>query len=207
MPPAKRRSVTNKIDFRSRRRKPKPSYMKISKWHPQVRLLVNWLMILGSAFACLLMLPTRFPGMELLGLGPNWVLIWVVAWSVKRSMFSGAIAGVILGLIQDGMTASYPTHALSLAIVGILTARLKKQRYIEEDFISVALIVFGMAVVAEMVFALQFIGVEGRQLTEIWEEFQRLALTSAILTSLWAPVIYYPLNIWWQNITLLEQKS
>ena len=203
----KRRSATNKIDFRSRRRKPKPSYMKISKWHPQIRVLVNWLMIVSSACACLLMLPTRWPGMELLGLGPNWLLIWVVAWSVKRSMFSGAIAGVILGLIQDGMTASYPTHALSLAIVGIVTARLKKQRYIEEDFISVALIVFGMAVLAETVFALQFIGVEGRQLNEVWIEYQRIALTSAILSSLWAPVVYYPLNLWWQNINLLEQKS
>ncbi|MCL1465958.1 rod shape-determining protein MreD [Argonema galeatum] len=178
------------------------------------------MVIFGSVMLCLLSLPTRLPGMELLGLGPNWLLIWVVAWSVKRSVFSGAIAGLTLGLIQDGMTAPYPTHAISLACVGILTAFLKKQRYVEEDFISVALIVFGMALVAETVFALQFMmafmaktvlalqfmTMSDRNLSEIWTENQRIALTSAILSSLWAPVIYYPLNLWWEKINLLDQS-
>lgn len=152
--------------------------------------------------------------MEILGMGPNWLLIWVVAWSVKRSMFSAASAGVILGLIQDGMTnltpdsmtAPLPSHALSLAIVGILTSRLKKQRYIEEDFISVALIVFGMVVVAEMVFALELASMNVRSWAEIWTDFQSIALASAILSSLWAPVIYYPLNNWWKQINFSEQK-
>ena len=70
-----------------------------------------------SVLLCLLMLPTRFPGMELLGIGPNWVLIWVVSWSVKRSALSGALAGVILGLLQDAMTSLNPSHAVSLGIV------------------------------------------------------------------------------------------
>lgn len=137
--------------------------------------------------------------MELLGLAPNWLLIWVVAWSVKRTPLQGAIAGLALGLIQDGMTAPFPSHAIGLACVGILTARIKKQRYIQEDFISVALIVFGMAVVAETVMALQF-GVMGRKLAEIWIDYQRIALASAILSSLWAPVVYYPLNRWWRRV-------
>jgi len=69
----------------------------------------------------------RLPGIELLGIAPNWLLIWVVVWSVKRTVVQGAIAGLALGLLQDGMTSPHPTHALSLALVGILTARLQKQ--------------------------------------------------------------------------------
>jgi rod shape-determining protein MreD len=183
--------------------------------HPNTRRTFNWGVTVGSVLLCLLILPTRLPGMELLSVGPNWLLIWVVAWSVKRTMFQGAVAGLVLGLIQDGMTSPSPTHALSLAIVGILTARIQKQRYIKEDFISIALIVFGMAVIAETIIAMQFSfqdisgmteGVR-RTLPEIWLYHQRVALSSAILSSLWAPAVYYPLNRWWEQIQDLEQPQ
>ena len=173
--------------------------------HPISRPLVNWGVTVISVLLCLLVLPMRLPGMELAGIGPNWLLIWVVAWSVKRTMFQGALAGLILGLLQDGMTSPSPTHALSLTLIGVLTARLQKQRYIEEDFISVALIVFGMAVLAETVTAIQFSLQGGRSLMEIWTYHQFVALSSAILSSLWAPVVYFPLNRWWERMGLIEQ--
>ncbi|MEH2410438.1 rod shape-determining protein MreD [Nostoc sp.] len=197
----------------SRQTKPKSSELKskfqiqpLYRWHPGIRQLLGWIVTVGSVLLCLLLLPTRLPGMELLGIGPNWLLIWVVAWSVKRPVFSGAFAGIVLGLLQDSMTSPNPTHALSLGIVGILTSLLQKQRFIEEDFISIAVIVFGMAVLAETIFGLQLtlIGDE-RKITDIWTYYQRVALASAILSSLWAPVVYYPLNRWWQRMKSLEQ--
>lgn len=197
----------------SRQTKPKSSELKskfqiqpLARWHPGIRQLLGWIVTGGSVLLCLLLLPTRLPGMELLGIGPNWLLIWVVAWSVKRPVFSGAFAGIVLGLLQDSMTSPNPTHALGLGIVGILTCLLQKQRFIEEDFISIAVIVFGMAVLAETIFGLQLtlIGDE-RKITDIWTYYQRVALASAILSSLWAPVVYYPLNRWWQRMKSLEQ--
>jgi rod shape-determining protein MreD len=159
------------------------------------------------------MLPTRWPGMELLGIGPNWLLIWVVAWSVKRTVWEGAFAGIVLGLLQDSMTSANPTHAVTLGVVGMLTSLIQKQRFIEEDFISIALIVFAMAVVAETIFGLQLTmmsnasgGHSLRKVEDIWTYYQRVALASAILSSLWAPVVYYPLNRWWQQIKFLEQS-
>ncbi|WAL58022.1 rod shape-determining protein MreD [Thermocoleostomius sinensis] len=186
-----------------------------SQSHPLALRALNWAVTVGSVLLCLLLLPTRLPGMELLAVGPNWLLIWVVAWSVKRMAFQGALAGLVLGFIQDGMTSPTPTHALSLAIVGILTARIQKQRYIREDFISIALIVFGMAVVAETIIAIQFswqtFGSDAaqvnRNLGEIWVYHQQIALSSAILSSLWAPAIYYPLNRWWEQIGDLEKPQ
>ncbi|MEA5583478.1 rod shape-determining protein MreD [Nodularia harveyana UHCC-0300] len=176
--------------------------MPIFYWDPVTRKLMNWAVIFGSVLFCVLMLPTRFFGMELLGIGPNWLLIWVVAWSVKRSVWEGIFAGVVLGLLQDAMTSPEPTHAMTLGFVGCLTALLQKQRFIQEDFISIALIVFVMAIVSETIFGLQLSWMGNRNVEDIWAYYQRGTLASAILSSLWGPVVYYPLNIWWQKCKL-----
>jgi rod shape-determining protein MreD len=175
-------------------------------WYPWVRQLLDWAVTSGSVLLCLLLLPTRLPGMELLGIGPNWVLIWVVAWSVKRSLFAGAFAGVVIGLLQDAMSSPNPSHAISLGIVGMLTGLIQKQRFIQEDFISIALIVFGMAVLADTIFAVQLSLVGDRKVEDIWTYYQRVALASAILSSLWGPVVYYPLNRWWQQTKLIRNS-
>ncbi|MEB3358948.1 MAG: rod shape-determining protein MreD [Synechococcales bacterium] len=186
--------------------------LKVSDLDPGLRQTLDWAVTAGSVLLCALILPIRLPGMELLGVGPNWLLIWVIAWSLKRTVFQGAIAGVCLGLIQDGLTMATPTHTLGLAIAGMLTARLQKQKYIQEDFISVAMIAFGMAVVVETVTAIQFTlqyFLSGSPkfyplLTQTWLYHQQVALSSAILSSLWAPVLYYPLNRWWESLDAVE---
>jgi len=167
---------------------------------------LNIAAVIGSALLCALMLPMRLPGMELLGIGPSWLLIWVVAWSVRRTGREGAIAGLITGLIHDGLTGAFPTHTVGLILVGFLTARIQKQRFIQEDFVSVALIVFAMTVLAQTMMALQ---ISAHQLfapsspypdlPDIWLQHQRIALSSAILSSLWAPAVYYPLSRWWTH--------
>jgi rod shape-determining protein MreD len=190
--------------------KPKPLFKlnikPVKNWSPRTRQIVDYSLMFSTVFLCLMMLPNRLPGMELLGIAPNWLLIWVVAWSVKRNAWQGATAGIILGFLQDAMTYSLPTHALPLGLVGLLTGGMQKQRFIQEDFISIALIVFVMAVLSEAVFASQLVLSGGRDQMLIWAYFQRVALASAILSSLWAPVVYYPLNRWWQKLKLAEQK-
>jgi rod shape-determining protein MreD len=170
--------------------------------------LLSGLITLGSLLFCVLALPTRFPGMTLMGIGPNWLLIWLVAWSLNRPVLIAAIAGAGLGLLQDALTLSgdmqiSPTHAIGMAIAGGVTALLQKQRYIQEDFISVALIVFGMAVVVETAIALQLTLI-GRDIGIVWTMQQRIALGSAILSSLWSPVLHFPLSRWWRHLDKLE---
>ncbi len=174
--------------------------------NPTLKRVLDWTVTAASVAVCVMVLPARFSGIELLGAGPNWLLIWVVAWSLKRSVFQGAIAGLCLGLIQDGMSMPQPTHTLGLILAGVLTARLQKQKYIQEDFISVAMIVFAMAILVETVMAIQFslqyllnaVPKSYPLLTRTWLYHQQITLSSAILSSLWAPVIYYPLNRWWR---------
>lgn len=165
---------------------------------PQLRLILGGVLTVVSVWICLMLLPTRLPGMALAGIGPNWLLIWVVIWSMKRSVWQGMSAGLVLGLLQDAMTEENPTHVFSLMFVGYLTSRLQKQRFLREDFISIALITFGMAVVAETVMALQFSFLGTRTLIDIWKHHQLIALSSAILSSLWAPVLYFPLSQLWK---------
>ncbi|NEQ44486.1 MAG: rod shape-determining protein MreD [Leptolyngbya sp. SIOISBB] len=167
---------------------------------------INIGVVVGSALVCTLLLPMRLPGMVLLGVSPSWLLMWLVVWSVQRTALEGAIAGLILGLIHDGLTGYFPTHTIGLTLVGFLTARIQKQRFIQEDFVSVAIIVFGMTVLAQTSMALQ---ITLHQLVsstspyptlpEIWLQHQRIALSSAILSSLWAPAVYYPLSRWWAH--------
>ncbi len=203
--------------------------------------LINWVIVVLSVLVCALLSLARLPGTQLADVGVNWLMIWVVSWSVRRSLLQGAIAGLILGLIQDSLASAQPSHVLSLMMVGFVTALLQKQRYIQEDFISVALIVFAMAVLTETVFALQltfmvqdsnlaevaatgdfslgdslldaesgaladpgWVQQTGYSPVEIWSRHQRVALSSAIVSSLWAPLIAYPLNLWWE---WLEQSQ
>lgn len=156
--------------------------------------------MVASVLLCLLLSLTRLPGMELMQITPDWLLIWVVTWSLKRTPTEGCFMGVVLGLVQDGMTAPFPTHALSLGLVGWISSYLKKQGLVLDDLVSVSLVVFGMAIVAETLLALQFGFMRLRPLPEIWIDHQRIALASAILSSLWAPAIYFPLTRWWTLI-------
>lgn len=164
------------------------------------RMMLNTGVTIASVLLCLLLLPTRLPGMELLHIAPDWLLIWLVTWSIQRTPTQSCFMGIILGLLQDAMTAPWPTHALSLGLVGLLSSYLQKQRLIIDDLVSVALVVFGMAIVAETLLAVQF-GIMGdRSLDDIWIDHQRIALASAILSSLWAPALYLPLSHWWKLI-------
>jgi rod shape-determining protein MreD len=178
--------------------------IKLAKLSPKTRQILNGLVLVGSILLCVCLSFTRLPGMELLGIGPNWLVIWLVGWSVKRTIFWAITAGLALGLIQDGLTASYPSHVLVLVIVGYLTASLQKQRYIKEDLMSVVLLVFLMTMIAETLLALQYVGLNMGPWGEIWLNYQQIALSSSILSSLWTPVIYYPLNQWWQNLKTLD---
>lgn len=201
----KPKSPERKSPSKSQSKPPsKPKIKPVSQWNPQLRQALDLTVTVGSVLICLMMLPTRLPGMELLGIAPNWLLIWVVSWSVKRTVFQGALAGIVLGLLQDAMTSPNPSHAISLGIVGMITGFMQKQRFIQEDFISIALIVFVMTVLEATIFASLLVWMGDRNVQDIWTYYQKVALASAILSSLWAPVLYYPLNRWWQQIKLAQ---
>jgi rod shape-determining protein MreD len=184
--------------------------INIKKLSKKNLALLNGLVIAGSVLLCALLVPTRWPGMELANIAPNWLMMWVVAWSIKRSIWQGMTAGIAIGAIHDGLSGSHtPSHVVSLVVVGVLTALLNKQHYIQEELASTAIITFFMSGIAEAVTALQYIvlartGWADIAQSTVWLRYQQVALASAILSSLWMPVLYYPLNRWWESVESVE---
>jgi len=138
--------------------------------------------------------------MELLGIGPNWLLIWVIVWSLKRKALKAMLGGLVLGLIQDGMTSSHPSHVLIYVFIGWLTSQLYQHRYIKEDPITVVLIVFFLVLLGDLPIAAQYFFSGMSSLETLSQNYQKIALSSAVLSSLWAPVLYYPLSRWWEKM-------
>lgn len=156
--------------------------------------IVNILFIAMSVAICGMLMLLDLPGVELLESNPNWLLIWLISWSIKRTIWQGAIAGLAIGWIYDGISFSVPSHVASFMFVGIVTSSLQKQRYLGEDFISVAFIVFFMTICAESIYAWQY----ARQwlaIEEAFAKYREVVVVSAIITSLWSPAFYYPFNL------------
>jgi rod shape-determining protein MreD len=176
----------------------------------------NLIITLVSLLVCMWLSLVRIPGVELFEITPNWVLIWLVSWSIKRSLLEAVVGGLCCGLMLDGLTVSEPSHIFPFVIVAVLTVFIYKRiiKKIQEDFISVALIVFGMAILVEFIRSLQLINFQFSDFSQFvanfqqfvadfqqfWQHQQRAALSTAILSSLWLGVIYLPLNRWWAFI-------
>ena len=168
--------------------------------------IVNLLFIAISIAICTLLMVVDIPGLELLEINPNWLLIWVVSWSLKRTIWHGAIAGAVMGCIYDGITLSNPSHVMSFMLVGVFTSKLQTQKYIGEDFISVAFIVFFMTLLSEAIFAWQYAQTYGFGIAEVAQKYRQMAIVSAIITSLWSPAFYYPMNLWQKRLRFIQKK-
>jgi rod shape-determining protein MreD len=190
--------------------------MNIANLHPFARNGLNVLAIVGSVGLCLMLSPTRFPGMEILGVGPSWLVMWTIAWSLHRSLWHAATAGIVLGLIQDAMTfpstttlGSIPTHVLSLTTVAVLAFWLHKHRYVDDTIFPVAIMTAFLTLVAEIVMGAQYLfqtaighspEVSLESLNYLWANQSSVMLVASILSGLWMPIVYYPLYLWWQKI-------
>jgi rod shape-determining protein MreD len=190
--------------------------MNIANLHPSARNALNLAAIVISGGLCLLLSPTRFPGMEVLGIGPSWLVMWTIVWSLRRSMWHAATAGIVLGLIQDRMTlpdtdplGTLPSHVLSLTAVGVLTVWLEKRRYITDAPISASIAAFMLTIVSEAIIGSQFLlrntrngfqGINLDGLSYLWIDRSSVTLVAAVLSALWMPVLYFPLHMWWKRV-------
>ncbi|MGB2926178.1 MAG: rod shape-determining protein MreD [Limnothrix sp.] len=174
---------------------------------PGVTRGTNYVVIVGSLLIFSVLLLIRLPGMTILGFSPQWLLMWLIAWSIKRDIMYAIVAAIAVGWIHDSlMITMVPSHIPGFVLVAFLTASWRQQRYLQEDFISLALLVFIMTFAAETVMAIQHLLFGLRSLSDIWLEHQRIALSSAVLSSLWAPLTCTPLVRWWDHVRALEKQ-
>ena len=162
--------------------------------------VLNILVIVTSLAGCCILSLMRFPWVELLGVSPNWLLIWLIAWSVRRPIWQAIAAGICVGWIYDALAIANPSHVPSFIVVGVITASLDKDRYIAENFVSVAILVFFMTIIAETIIAIQYFWLQIIPVKEVWFNYLRIVASSVLITSLWTPLIFIPLNKWWKAI-------
>ncbi len=190
--------------------------MNIANLHPLARNLLNSIAIVVSGGLCVILSPTRLPGMEILGIGPSWLVMWTIVWSLRRSMWHAVTAGIVLGLIQDRMTlpdgdplGTLPSHVLSLTAVGVFTVWLEKRRYISDAPISASIAAFILTIVNEAIIGLQYLryntgsafqGIDFHRLSYLWIDRSSVTLIAAILSALWMPLLYFPLHMWWKRV-------
>ena len=172
-----------------------------------VKNIFKILFVLVSVAICSILMLVDIPGMELLETNPNWLLIWLVSWSLKRTVWQSAIAGLAIGWIYDGIAISSPSRILGFVVVAVFTSSLQKQKYLGEDFISVAFIVFFMSILAETIYAVQYT-IQYFGSVKAIAQYQQIAIISAIITSIWSPAFYYPFNLINNKLkNLLKVKS
>jgi rod shape-determining protein MreD len=190
--------------------------MNIDKLSPSARTGFYLFTVIGSASLCLLLSPTRLPGMEILGVGPSWLVMWAIVWSLRGSLWHATGAGVVLGLIQDGMTflpsvsvGTTPTHVVSLTTVSVLAFVLYKRRYVDDTIVSVSIATFLLTIISESIMGLQYLAqISNRQSpafslessSYLWHDRLLVIPIAALLSSLWMPVLYYPLSLCWQKM-------
>jgi rod shape-determining protein MreD len=166
---------------------------------PNTLKLLNFAIIVGSIVICVFLTGRRLPGTELAGIEPNWLLIWLVSWCLRGGIWNGLFAGLAVGWLQEAIIGGESRAAISFVIVGVLTACFSKQRFLREDFITIALVVFGMTLISETVIAARQYLLNLRDREDLWFDYQRITLTAAIISSLWAPVLHYPLQSWFRK--------
>jgi rod shape-determining protein MreD len=110
---------------------------------------------------------------------------------------------IFLALVLDSMTSYYPTHLFGLVAVAWLTTqpqkRIKYEVISSNSIIFVMLRVFILVLLVEGLLAIQYFSLNLSFFSELWLNYQKISLSSALLTSLWTPLLYYPLNKWWKT--------
>ncbi len=182
---------------------PKP----LRYWSLQALWLLHSAIIISSVLGCSVLHLLHIPGMLLLNVTPDWLLIWVVVWSLGRSPIVGTAAGISLGWIQDGLTSGTPTHALGLGVVGFVLGSINQNRALDRDCLVGALFVFAASILVETVYALQLLIQGDWPWSLLWLHWQKVVLSSAIISSLWAPVLFVPLTYWWKRFALLLEQQ
>ncbi len=98
------------------------------------------------------------PGLALLGVTPNWLLLGLVLWCQGRRWLTAVLAGVLVGLLQDALVASpYPSHALGLALVGYATVWMGKRWLWTQTLVGLMLVTPLLTLLSEGAIALQFL--------------------------------------------------
>ena len=163
---------------------------------PALRLY-NPLIIIGSILICALLSLTRWPGMVLSGLGPNWFVIWLGIWCIDRTLLQAIFAGLCLGWIQDGLSTGWPSHAISMVVVSMGIHACFANRVWKSDLLVAPIVVAVSVFINDGLYSLMLSFLQGLSPLHTWQQQPELFWISPLLSAIWTPAFFWPLRQWW----------
>jgi rod shape-determining protein MreD len=166
--------------------------------NPQLALKrYNSIVIVGSVVLCTILGLTRLPGMELMGIGPNWFVIWLSIWCLDRTLIQAILAGFCLGWIQDSLSAPWPSHTIGMVIVSMGFHFCFTHRFWKSDVLFLPLLVMGGVVINDGILSILFSLQDGQPILQVWQQRPQLFWISPLLSAIWTPAFFWPLRQWW----------
>lgn len=152
-------------------------------------ITITWGSVFGS--------PLRKPSPEELRLQP-------VDQAIMMQIAAGSVSGLIIGAIFASFYATVsPVYPFSYPLAGWLSGYFSLKSFNKATLLCIPL-VLGGTVFAESISALQ-LHLVGRP--EVLSRLAEIAFPEAILNSLIAPFIYFPMRTWYEFFTARDVRE
>ena len=132
------------------------------------------------------------PYVKVLGVTPDLVLIFAACWAVIRGQNEAWLVVPAAGFLRDLATSDpLGTSALALIPIVILAAAVR-MRALESDFLPTIAVV-GAGSIAYGLISMAVLGATGQHI-EVGQALFRVILASAVVNSLFTPILYLPIK-------------
>ena len=170
---------------------------------PALRIY-NPLIIFSSVLLCCLLTLTRWPGMELSGFGPNWLIIWLAVWCIDRTVLQAIFAGLCLGWLQDGLSSSWPSHAIGMLFISVAFQVCFANRVWKSDLLVAPIVIMIGVFINDGIYSLLLSWTQGLSPIHVWQQQPHLFWISPVLSAIWTPAFFWPLRQWWIRLQKLQ---
>ena len=158
-------------------------------------------------FACVLVCviliqATVLPGLHLIGVLPDLVLVLLLVWSAMRGIGEGVVWVFVAGLLLDVLAMDrLGTNGLALLVVAVLAGQARRRFFHSGMVFPIALAIVATVVHASVLLLLR--GSEGMALS-VGPAF-RLIFLQALLNSLLVPPLY--LLVGWMDRWVVQSHA
>lgn len=114
---------------------------------------------------------------------------------IARQALSGSLSGALVGAFFGALFASViPAYPIAYPLIGWIAGYFTLQNFNQATFLVIPL-VFLSTIFAEAVMAAQ-LALMGRP--DVLQHLSRVVFSEAVLNSLMAPFIFFPMRNWWK---------
>lgn len=134
-------------------------------------------------------------GSPLLAPRPNELRVSTLGQVIARQALSGSLSGALVGAFFGALYASVlPAYPIAYPLIGWIAGYFSLQNFNQATFLCIPL-VFLATVFAESIMAVQLALISR---PDVLQHLSEVAFPEAVLNSLMAPFIFFPMREWWK---------